>query len=94
MPGYEWLTVASLLLGIAAWVLPLAALFFGNRRVLSLISFSACALSLLCVIFYLGYKVDIRDWSALMDTMRAFRLAAGSLVLGTILLNIIAGEKK
>lgn len=94
MSGYEWLTVASLLLGIAAWVLPLAALFFGNRRIFSFISFSACALSVLFVIFYLGYKVDVRDWSALMDTMGAFRLAAGSLVLGTILLNVIAGEKK
>ena len=54
----------------------------------------ACSLSLVTVIFYLHHLVDIGDWSALMDTMGAFTLAATTLVTVTFALNLVAVIKR
>lgn len=91
MTGYAWLNVASLALGLLAWVLPGAALCRRRGTVpCALLSLSACALSLCLVVFYLGHLSDAGDWSALMDTAHAFRLAAAVLLAVTLGLNALA----
>lgn len=94
MLGAMWMNVGSLALGVTAWLLPLLALTWlrrsGGALLLAAGSLTACALSLCLVIFYLGYLTDCGDWSALMDTSRAFRLCAGVLLAGTLALNLLA----
>jgi len=88
-----WMNVASLALGLTAWLLPLLALTWlrrsGGALLLMAGSLASCALSLCLVVFCLGYLVDCGDWSALEDTVRAFRLSAGGLLAGTLALNFL-----
>ena len=64
------LNVASLLLGIAAWVLPLAAAARPARRgMFTAASFLCCALALVGQILSLGQRVFLGDFSGLEDTM-------------------------
>ena len=89
------LTLLSLVLGLAAWVLPLVRLA-RLKRTTSLhglhrtcfVSFSCCALALVCELFFLDHRVVVQDWSALMDTMRAVCMAAAVLLAGTVLVNL------
>jgi hypothetical protein len=89
------LNLGSLLLGLIAWILPVMNLIRGktyndkNWVVLSTLSFSACALSLCFQIFYIYHKVQVEDWSALLDTMGAVVFAVSALLIITILLNAI-----
>lgn len=90
---YGWMNLGSLLLGLLAWVLPLREwtrrLNGGEERPLSGIgSAVCCALSLLLQLLYGRHLVEIRDWSALMDTAGAVTVVAGILVAVTILLNL------
>ncbi|WP_188456028.1 hypothetical protein [Virgibacillus oceani] len=89
------LNLGSLVLGLIAWILPVVALMrykeHGHRNWISstIISISACAISLCFQIFYNSHLVKVRDWSALMDTMGAVAFFAGVLLIGTILLNAL-----
>jgi len=89
------LNLGSLVLGLIAWTLPVVNLLrsknhnYKNWVVLSLMSISACAISLCFQIFYNYHLVKIEDWSALMDTMYAVAFAATVLLIGTIILNTI-----
>ena len=103
-----WLNVGSLIFGLLAWLLPVAELwvipaivFIKGRRtsfagggVLSILSFFACAVSLCMQTFYVKHLVAIEDWSALMDTIGAVRLASIVLLVVTILLNTAAYCKR
>lgn len=88
------LNVGSIVLGLVAWTLPLASLMrfkknnHSNWVVLSMLSFSACAISLFFQIIYNNHLVKIEDWSALMDTMDAVAFVSGVLLVITLLLNI------
>ena len=94
--GYAWLNLGGLALGGIAWALPVAALARRDKAtrreaaVCSAASAASCSLALCLVVFYLGHLADRRDWSALLDTAGAFRLCAGGLFLGTLLLNALA----
>ncbi|WP_249336681.1 hypothetical protein [Sporosarcina sp. Marseille-Q4063] len=95
------LNLGSLVLGLIAWILPVVSLMKYNHRnwaTLSVMSLSACAISLCFQIFYNYHLVKIEDWSALMDTTRAVAFAAAVLLIVTILLNgitlIVYREKK
>lgn len=88
---YGWLNIASLILGLAAWLLPLWAVFSKKVRKVSALSFALCGVSLACQIFYTQHLVAITDWSAIEDTHFAVALAAAVLMIGTIALNIAAG---
>ena len=84
----------SLLLGLAAWVLPFvgANRFIKEKRgsfLFSLLSLVCCAASLLFQVFSLYYGVVIQDWSALMDTSRAILIACCVMTGGTLLANIL-----
>lgn len=92
-----WFNLGSLLLGLTAWGLGLAAwamslLRLGGRgrswgEVLSLGSFSACAAALCLQFFEICRRVELHDFSALMDTSEALAKVAVVLVVITLLLN-------
>lgn len=89
---YGLLNIGSLVLGLIALVLPVAALCAKKPQpVFSAASFALCAVSLAMQIFYNQHLVVIRDWSALEDTHGAVALAAGALLGITVLLNLLAG---
>lgn len=87
-------SMMELALGLAAWGLGLTALFLRKRadaaQVCAMGSLGCCASSLCLVIFGLAHYADIGDVSAFLDTANAFRLCAGALLLGTLLLNAAA----
>ncbi len=86
---------ASLVFGLIAWILPIVNLMRDRRKnhrnwvVLSIMSISACAISLCSQILNNNHLVEIEDWSALMDTMDAIAFAAAVLLIVTIILNAI-----
>lgn len=84
------LNLGSLVLGLIAWTLPLVNLmrYRKNWVILSIMSISACAISLCFQIFYNYHLVNIEDWAALMDTTGAVVLVSVVLVTVTLLLNI------
>ena len=89
------LNLGSLVLGLIAWILPIVTYIrykkhdHGNWAVLSIMSISACAISLCFQIFYTYHKVTVEDWGALMDTMYAVAFASAILLIVTIILNVI-----
>ena len=95
MLGYGLLNVGSLLLGLIAWILPVINLAQHNKVnnrngvVFSVVSISACAISLCMQIFYTNHLVKIEDWSALMDTSWAVASVSALLLVVTIILNAI-----
>jgi amino acid transporter len=89
------LNLASFVLGLIAWILPVANLMRYKKHdrrkwvTLSILSISACAISLCFQIFYNYHLVKIEDWSALMDTTDAVAFVAAVLLIVTIILNAI-----
>lgn len=89
------LNLGSLMFGLIAWMLPVVNLMryekHSNRNwaIFSIMSISACAISICFQIFYNYHLVKIEDWSALMDTTGAMALVAGVLLIVTIILNVI-----
>ncbi|WP_060204937.1 hypothetical protein [Sporosarcina koreensis] len=88
---YAWLNVGSLVLGLIAWILPIVNLMglTKHRSAFSIMSLSACAISLVFQIYYNYHLVQIEDWAALMDTMGAVAGAATILLVVTLVLNAI-----
>lgn len=89
------LNLGSLVLGLIAWTLPVVNLFRSKKHdhknwgMFSIMSISACAISLCFQIFYNYHLVMIEDWGALMDTMGGVVFAATVLLIVTIILNVI-----
>ncbi|GLC89613.1 hypothetical protein [Lysinibacillus piscis] len=90
-----WLNIGSLFLGLYAWLLPAISLLnypdecYKQRVNRAMYSFSACAVALVFQIIYTGYLVTIKDWVALMDTTGVVAYATITLVMVTMLLNIV-----
>lgn len=90
-----WLNVGSLVLGLVSWILPVVALMRFNKHerrnwaAFSMMSLSACAMSLIFQMYYNYHLVQIADWAALMDTMGAVAVAATILLVVTLVLNAI-----
>ena len=93
--NYGWLNLGSLLLGLAAWACPVIYLIKRNRTqgkdccIFTMISVSACAVSLFFQIVYQDYLVRIEDLSALMDTSHATVAVSAVLLAITLALNLI-----
>ncbi len=91
-----FLNLLSLLLGLIAWIVPILAIkYFGKSTVkkffrFSIISFSACIASLCLQLFVINHRVQIQDWSAIMDTIGALIRIAVVLAVITLILNIMA----
>ena len=89
-----FLTWLPLALGLAAWLLPVLGM--AGRRTpakttaLAAGSFCACALSLLLVLLKLKGITARQDWSALMDTLPAYCLAASVLLIVALALNLLS----
>lgn len=89
------LNLGSFVLGLVAWILPVVSLMqykqSDNKRwvILSMVSISACAVSLSFQLYYNYHLVQIEDWSALMDTMWAVVFAATVLLIVTMILNAL-----
>ncbi|MCG7346004.1 hypothetical protein MHZ92_17975 [Sporosarcina sp. ACRSL] len=89
----SWLNAASLVLGLIAWILPVIAFMQMNRKyknwfTLSIISLSACAISICFQMYYNYHLVKIEDWAALLDTTWAVVFLSTVLLIVTILLNV------
>lgn len=83
--------IGSLILGLAAWGLPLLAIGKKYRFALCCIgSLSCCVTSLLLQLLEVKRRVALSDWSALMDTMNAVILAVVVLICGMVAINAIA----
>lgn len=83
------LNFVSLLLGIAAWALPLAAAARPARRgAFTAASFLCCALALVGQILSLGRRVFLGDFSGLEDTMGGTIGMVLILVAVTLALNL------
>ncbi len=89
------LNLFSLVLGLAAWILPLVHMSrlrpttpLHRLYRTGLISFFCCALALVFQLYYQLHLVDIQDWSAMMDTTHAVCRAAAVLLAGTALVNL------
>lgn len=85
--------VGSLLLGFAAWAVPLTQLsrvWVGNGATACTLSFALALASLTLQFFEIAVRVDAGDWSALMDTSHALTLVVIFFSTVTLLLNIAA----
>lgn len=93
-----WLTPASLILGLAAWILPSIYMSKYNKidskkgSLYIFLSLSACAISIFFQVVYNNYLVQIGDVAALMDTSGAVVFASGSLLGVTLVLNAFAAR--
>ncbi len=93
---YGWLNVGGIVFGLLAWALPLIAIskFVQNNEPHGTCaltgSFVSALVSLLFVIVYTRHLIDIEDWSALMDTKRAFSFSTTVMSVVTIALNGLA----
>lgn len=90
-----WLNLGSLILGLIAWFLPVINLIRYEKHdyksciALSIMSLSACAISLCFQNVNNYFVVTTEDWTALMDTAGALALIASVLLIVTIILNAI-----
>lgn len=88
--------IASLVLGIGAWILAVLAIITPkadtSHRNIAL-SFSSCVLALVFQLFEINRRVIIGDYAAIEDTIRAVVIAAVVLSVVTVVLNIVAWVK-
>ena len=84
------LNLASLLLGLAGWVLALGAIAKKGSYAHSIGSLTLCGAALVVQFFEIRRRGEMGDWSALMDTVPALAMVAALLLAVTLVLNIIA----
>ena len=89
-----WLNFGSLVLGLIAWILPAINItryekLSRNWITLSVVSLSACSISLFLQICSFYERVKAEDWGALIDTMSVIASVPAILLIGTIILNTI-----
>lgn len=91
------LNLGSLILGLISWVVPIMRIGLKTKKNItshcSIISFSSCATSLLLQIFEIKNRVNLEDWTAIMDTIDTVALESVVLVAVTVILNIFALKK-
>lgn len=90
---YGLLNIASILLGLIAFVLPVINLIRYNTSnnqywfVFTLMSIVSCMLSLGMQIFYINHLINMKDWTAIMDTINVVAFSSALLLVATIVLN-------
>lgn len=92
-------TIVSLLLGLAAWILPLAAIGCKKRPApFCAGSFLLCSIVLALQLFNVQYLCEKGDFAAVDDTIAAVCFAAKVLLVVAVVLNavalLVAGRKK
>ena len=84
-------SLLSIFCGAAALALPVIALVRRkNALSFAAVSMGLCAFSLLGQIFEYNTRVNVQDWSALLDTSYAVLFCAAVLVALALVLNIAA----
>ena len=84
-------SLLSIFCGAAALALPVIALVRRkNAPAFAAASMGLCAISLLGQIFEYNTRVNVQDWSALLDTSYAILFCATVLVALALVLNIAA----
>ena len=85
------LNIISLIFGICAWgVAATAILKPAKSHICTVLSFALCAVSLVVELFEISRRVNLGDYAAIEDTIRAVIIASIVLVVVTIILNIVA----
>ena len=83
--------IGSIILGIIAWASAGIAIAKSKRaQTLSAVSFVACIISLFLQLLEVSNRVNLGDYAAIEDTIRAVILAATLLIVVTIILNVVA----
>lgn len=85
------LNIISLVLGIGAWTVAaigIAKQPFSHK--FAIISFSLCVFALIGQLFEISRRVNLGDYAAIEDTIRAVLIASVVLCATTIILNVIA----
>ena len=83
--------IGSIILGIIAWASAGIAIAKSKRaQTLSAVSFVACIISLFLQLLEVSNRVNLGDYAAIEDTIRAVILAATLLIVVTIILNSVA----
>lgn len=88
----SFFTIGSLILGLAAWIIPFIAIRPAQKKrifSLSVLSLSACIISLTLQILEIRHRVNQADWSALMDTINMLSWVVVIFIIITIILNLI-----
>ena len=86
--NYGFLNLASLLMGLAAWGVPIFCIVRHKySAVFSIASFAFCGLALIMQMMYQRHLVNIEDWAALMDTSGAVVIVSVFLLVTTTALN-------
>lgn len=85
--------LGSLLLGLAAWALACPGIYrprtIPSAGWLPCLSFSCCAVSLLLQLYEIRRRIRIGDYSAVLDTIGGITFCAATLVIVTVILNLI-----
>lgn len=86
--------LGSLVLGVVSWLIPILAVcrcYKGRKqKSFSIYSFTSCAVALVFQLFEIRHRVNIEDFSAIMDTVGAVCVVAVILVTVTVALNTAA----
>lgn len=85
------LNIISLIFSMGAWVVAAIAIAkpaYYNKSVI--LSFALCTFSLISEFFEISRRVNLGDYAAIEDTIRAVIIASIVLVVVTIILNIVA----
>lgn len=85
------INIISLVLGACAWVVAAIAIAkpaFSYKN--TVISYALCTFSLLVQLFEISRRVNLGDYAAIEDIIRAVIIASIVLVVVTIILNIVA----
>lgn len=96
--GAGWMNLASLALGLLAWMLPVAAMIRTAARPRALhpalplvcVSFAACAAALYLQLRYHAHLSRIEDVGAFLDTAQVAAFASAVLLCVTLALNALA----
>ena len=85
------LNIIGLILGIGAWsVAAIAIAKSTHSHKSTILSFALCTFSLMSEFFEISRRVNLGDYAAIEDTIRAVIIASIVLVVLTIILNIVA----
>lgn len=82
--------IGSVVFGLAAWVLPIVAKGRTDKSDLVkfiVASFASCAISIVLQLFEIQRRVQLNDFSAIMDTIGTVCWVSLALVVITTLLN-------
>ncbi len=86
--------LGSFSMGLVAWIVPVLAIGRYKKgrstKNYTVYSFGLCAIALVFQLLEIKHRIEISDWSALIDTIEAIIIAAIVLVVITTLLNFAA----